>query len=67
MNPPQRWAWVDVDLDAIRHNVALLRTTVAPSDVWVVVKANGYGHGAVPVARAAQRGEPPHSAAISSL
>ena len=50
---PQRWAWVDVDLDAIRHNVELLRTTVAPSDVWVVVKANGYGHGAFAVARAA--------------
>jgi alanine racemase len=50
---PQRWAWVDVDLDAIRHNVEALRTTVAPSDVWVVVKANGYGHGAVVVARAA--------------
>ncbi len=49
----QRWAWVDVDLDAIRHNVALLRATVAPSDVWVVVKANGYGHGALEVARAA--------------
>ncbi len=50
---PQRWAWVDVDLDAIRHNVALLRTIVAPSDVWVVVKANGYGHGALEVAQAA--------------
>ena len=49
----QRWAWVDVDLDAIRHNVELLRATVAPSDVWVVVKANGYGHGALEVARAA--------------
>jgi alanine racemase len=49
----QRWAWVDVDLDAIRHNVAVLRATVAPSDVWVVVKANGYGHGAIEVARAA--------------
>ncbi|HYN34739.1 MAG TPA: alanine racemase [Ilumatobacteraceae bacterium] len=51
--PPQRWAWVDVDLEAIRHNVALLRTTVAPSDVWVVVKANAYGHGALEVAQAA--------------
>jgi alanine racemase len=40
-----------VDLDAIRHNVALLK----PPDVelMAVVKANGYGHGAVPVARAA--------------
>ena len=50
---PQRWAWVDVDLDAIRHNVDVLRTVVAPSDVWVVVKANGYGHGAPEVAAAA--------------
>jgi alanine racemase len=49
-----------VDLDAIRHNVALLRPGVAsrPAEipgakVMAVVKANGYGHGAVPVARAA--------------
>jgi alanine racemase len=52
MNPP-RWAWVDVDLDAIAHNVGVLRVAVAPADVWVVVKADGYGHGAVAVAKAA--------------
>jgi len=50
---PERWAWADVDLDAIEHNVALLRRAVAPSDLWAVVKANGYGHGAVEVARSA--------------
>ncbi len=48
-----RWAWADIDLDAVRHNVGVLRATVAPSEVWVVVKANGYGHGAVAVSRAA--------------
>jgi alanine racemase len=48
-----RWAWAEVDLDAIAHNVGVLRTTVAPAEVWAVVKADGYGHGAVPVARAA--------------
>lgn len=48
-----RWAWADVDLAAITHNVHQLRETVAPAAVWVVVKANAYGHGAVPVARAA--------------
>ncbi len=42
-----------VDLDAIRHNVGVLREAVAPAQVMVVVKADGYGHGAVPVARAA--------------
>lgn len=48
-----RWAWADVDLDAVMANVALLRSRVAPASVWAVVKAGGYGHGAVPVARAA--------------
>jgi alanine racemase len=51
-----RWAWVDVDLDAVSHNVGHLRSVVTPSDVWAVVKADGYGHGAVDVARAAIRG-----------
>jgi alanine racemase len=48
-----RWVWVDVDLDAIRHNVRELRSVVAPSALWAVVKADGYGHGAVDVAEAA--------------
>lgn len=48
-----RWAWADVDLDAIRHNVEHLRTVVAPSALWAVVKADGYGHGAIEVAQAA--------------
>ncbi|MEJ7561363.1 MAG: alanine racemase [Ilumatobacteraceae bacterium] len=56
MTAPQRWAWVDVDLDAIASNVASVRDLVAPSQVWAVVKANGYGHGAVPVATAALLG-----------
>ena len=51
-----RWAWADVDLDAVVHNVEHLRSVVAPSAVWAVVKANGYGHGAVEVARAAMDG-----------
>lgn len=48
-----RWAWVDIDLDAIRHNVEYLRSVIAPSALWAVVKANGYGHGAFDVAGAA--------------
>ena len=48
-----RWAWAEIDLDAIRHNVASIAATVAPSGVWAVVKADGYGHGAVDVAGAA--------------
>lgn len=40
-----------VDLDAIRHNVAAVRPPGA--EFMAVVKANGYGHGAIPVAGAA--------------
>ena len=46
MTPP-RWAWAEIDLDAIGHNVEVLRRAVAPAAVWAVVKADGYGHGAV--------------------
>ncbi len=48
-----RWSWAEIDLDAYRHNVRVLRALVAPSELWAVVKANAYGHGAVPIARAA--------------
>jgi alanine racemase len=47
-------ALAEVDLSAIRHNVRRLRRDLAPGAVLcAVVKANGYGHGAVPVATAA--------------
>jgi alanine racemase len=40
-----------VDLDAVRHNAAVLRPESA--ELIAIVKADAYGHGAVPVARAA--------------
>jgi alanine racemase len=48
-----RWAWVDIDLDAIAHNIGVIRGFVAPTPLVAVVKANAYGHGAVPVANTA--------------
>jgi alanine racemase len=48
-----RWAWAEVDLTAIEHNVRTLRDAVAPAGLWAVVKADGYGHGATDVAQAA--------------
>jgi alanine racemase len=42
-----------VDLDAIAHNVRLLREHAGSAQVMAVVKADGYGHGAVAVGRAA--------------
>jgi alanine racemase len=48
-------AEIRVDLAAIRHNVATLRSGTE-AEVMAVVKADGYGHGMVPVARAALQG-----------
>lgn len=46
-------SWVDVDLDAIAANVATLAECAPAAKLCAVVKANGYGHGALPVARTA--------------
>lgn len=48
-----RPTWADIDLGAVAHNVATLAAAADPALVCAVVKADGYGHGAVPVARAA--------------
>jgi alanine racemase len=57
-----RPAWVEVDLGAVSANVAHIRRVVAPSAVCAVVKADGYGHGAVQVALAALGGGATHLA-----
>ena len=48
-----RPSWVEVDLEAVRHNVRALAGVIAPALLCAVVKADGYGHGDVPVAEAA--------------
>jgi len=49
----RRPAWAEVDLDAVAANVATMAAVAAPAALCAVVKADGYGHGAVPVARTA--------------
>jgi alanine racemase len=53
---PIRPAWVEVNLSAIEHNARRLVALADDAHVLAMVKANAYGHGAVPVARAAVRG-----------
>lgn len=48
----QRYNVCEVDLSAIRHNVSVMKRCTA-AKLMAVVKADAYGHGAVPVARAA--------------
>jgi len=44
--------WAEIDTSALRHNAAVVRGRIGSADLLAVVKANGYGHGMVGVARA---------------
>jgi alanine racemase len=50
--PLPRLAWLELDLDAIDANLAVLRGLAGGVPVHPVVKADAYGHGAVPISRA---------------
>jgi alanine racemase len=52
-SPLLRPVWAEVDLGALRANVEELARVAAPARVLAVVKADGYGHGAVASAAAA--------------
>lgn len=46
--------WAEINLAAIKHNIREVRKMIgSDKEIMAVVKANGYGHGAVPVAKAA--------------
>ena len=45
-----------IDLGAIRRNAATLKHAAGAAELWAVVKAEGYGHGAVDASRAALDG-----------
>jgi len=42
-----------IDLGAVRQNVARFRSVLGETQLWAVVKADGYGHGAADVGKAA--------------
>lgn len=50
--PPRTRAWREVDLDALAYNAMVLQHALSPGQkLMAVVKADAYGHGAVPVCR----------------
>lgn len=51
---PGAHAWAEIDLDAIAANVERLVEAAGGAEVMAVVKADAYGHGLLPVARAAR-------------
>ena len=46
-----RPTWAEISLPALRRNFERVRTLAGKRKVMAVVKADAYGHGAVPVAR----------------
>lgn len=45
--------WAEIDLSAIRHNMNVARKKIGPrAGIMAVVKANGYGHGMIEIAKA---------------
>ena len=52
--PHERPTWVEIDLAALARNVELAKAAAGPTvELMIVLKADAYGHGAVPVARTA--------------
>jgi len=51
----KRYAWAEIDLAYLDHNIRLIRSVGSAGDarVMAVVKADGYGHGAVEVSKQA--------------
>lgn len=51
--PDDRWAWVEIDLGALRANVRTFKALLEPrTKLMCAVKADAYGHGAVECAKA---------------
>jgi len=47
-------AWAEIDLSALQHNIGVLRRAAPSAQLMAVVKADAYGHGLIPAARAAR-------------
>lgn len=52
---PEHRAWAEIDLSAFRSNLAAARRRAGAAEVWPVLKANAYGHGALQIARTCEQ------------
>ena len=53
MSPTDR-AWAEIDLNALRQNLLICKNIARDANLWPVLKANAYGHGAIECARVCQ-------------
>lgn len=51
--PYEHPAWVEVDLKKFKQNIIAIRDYVAHKKLCIPIKANAYGHGLIPIAKAA--------------
>ena len=52
LQPFQKRTWANIDLNAAEYNYAVIRNRIKPgTKLCCVVKANGYGHGAVQLSK----------------
>jgi len=60
-------AWKEIDLDTLAHNAQVLQRLLPPGcELMAVVKADAYGHGAIPIARRLEQ-EGIHAFAVACL
>ncbi|WP_180793646.1 alanine racemase, partial [Oenococcus oeni] len=62
-----RPTWVSVDLDAAAHNLQEIREWTKAKKVYAVLKADGYGLGAIPLAKAFQETASADALIVSNL
>jgi alanine racemase len=66
LRPEGRSLRAEIQLGRLQRNVGRIRSQVDERGIWAVVKANAYGHGAVPVGKALMDAGV-HGLAVSSL
>ena len=44
-NIPRHTTWIEIDLEALRHNFRQMKRLASPAEVIAVVKSEAYGHG----------------------
>lgn len=47
-------SWIEISRSAFNHNISLLASTMQPMQLAVIIKANAYGHGLLPIATLAE-------------
>ena len=67
-SPPfSRPNWAHIDLNALQHNARVLALHAAPARLICVIKANAYGHGALPIAQVLSENSAVEMLAVASV